>query len=734
MLLLSVAVALVSALTQRQQLYCMYEFYEATGGDDWSIREGWPALAEQNEDEDYCTFFGVKCDSRGDIYGLSLPGNRLQGKIPVCLMNLGLQEFNINGNRVGFTVPDLGLGLRKLEVAGSDVIVIMMDFERMTDIEVFNLRGQDMSLMYMPGDLIFSKSATHIDLSDTNRPFDFFEISLTTIVPTRFSLAGLDLSGTKFCDIPLNYHQELDLTGTWLRSGYSSLGELLSVVNLTDVQFQHTVLNTIVDFTTLPDLTDYKSKSIVLRNTDLRGNATAGQILYYIAERTNPEFFYMDLSRNSFIGPAPTLSAVRSLKADKPSFKHLRMEDNSFFCNVEDHALYGCELVRVTNAEISHNRLYVTATFAGSPYHLNLEHSLSLAFRNMRKYNDKTLSPTERTEVHETYNFIHVRPISMGSKNSVYRIDVTLDPSVISDMDLSSLTSKEVAVLYEGRSISTGMVNILREYEAKKKGKTPKRRDTLAELLEKPVMTRDVPEDERLERPASAIRKDDAALKEVANSFTHRDLSWTKLGSVEKNKLSIDIHAMSRCPDFYFALETYILPFIEKYPDFLDFINLKYVGLAERHTRYLLGGRSKHGLQEVEGDMQLMCLQEHVDTLSFYRTISCLLENGREHALPTHMHLCLKSVINNDKIINSILRCSQDDFGLALMQQANKISRGRGSISSPDIFVADKLAYSGTGEWQDFDSVEAFAERICQAYQREMQSLPEACKGINGKA
>ncbi|TNJ28113.1 Leucine-rich repeat protein 1 virus receptor protein [Giardia muris] len=733
MLLLATAVALVSALTQRQQLYCMYEFYEATGGDNWSIRDGWPTLADQNEDEDYCMFFGVKCDSSGDIYGISLPGNRLQGKVPICLMNLGLQEFNINGNRVGFTIPDLGLGLRKLEVAGTDVIVIMMDFERMTDIEVFNLRGQDMSLMFMPSNLIFSKTATHIDLSDTKRPFDFFEVSLTTIVPPKFSLAGLDLSGTKFRDIPLNYHQELDLTGTWLSSGYSSLSDLLSVVNLTDVQFQHTDLNNVVDFTTLPDLTDYKSKSIVLRNTGLRGNATADQILNFITKKTNSDFFYLDLSRNSFIGAAPTISAVRSYKAKKTSFKHLRMEDNSFFCNVEDHALYGCELVRVTETKIINNRLYVTATFSGNPYHLNLEHSLSLAFRNMKKYNDKTLSPTKRVEVHETYNFIHVRQLSGSSKSSVYRIDVTLDPDVISAMDLSSLTPNEVAVLYEGRSISTGMVNVLREYEAKKKGKIFERRDTLAELLGKPVAVREISEHERLEMPASAIRKDDAAIKEVANTFTRRNMTWTKLGSEEKNKLPIDIHAMSRCPDFYFAVENYIIPFLRDYPDFLDFVSLKYVGLAERHSRYPIGGRSKHGLQEVEGDKQLMCLQEHVDTLSFYRVVSCVLGKGREHALPTYMEVCLEEVLANDKIVNSILRCSQDDFGLALMQQANEISKRRGSISSPDIFVADKLEYSGTGEWQQFDSVKGFAERICQAYQREMHSLPEACNEVVGK-
>ena len=76
------------------------EFFELTGGDQWTESEGWlggPALSE---------WMGVSTDSLGRVTSLVLSGNGLSGGLPASISNLEqLSHLRIDGNALGGRLP-----------------------------------------------------------------------------------------------------------------------------------------------------------------------------------------------------------------------------------------------------------------------------------------------------------------------------------------------------------------------------------------------------------------------------------------------------------------------------------------------------------------------------------------------------------------------------------------------------------------------------------------------------
>ena len=86
------------------------EFYEATGGPDWTNRENWMT------DEPLSSWHGIEVDDEGRVTGLGLRANGLAGAIPSEIKGLEhLKRLDLRDNRLSGELPsELGL-LAKLE-------------------------------------------------------------------------------------------------------------------------------------------------------------------------------------------------------------------------------------------------------------------------------------------------------------------------------------------------------------------------------------------------------------------------------------------------------------------------------------------------------------------------------------------------------------------------------------------------------------------------------------------
>lgn len=97
--------------------------YNASRGQQWFMSSGW-----RNATLGVCGWYGVTCDRfSGNVTGLSLPGNNLEGDISAAtaISNVvSLQEVDLSDNQLSGSVP-LGLGmmpaLEVLDLSGNEL-------------------------------------------------------------------------------------------------------------------------------------------------------------------------------------------------------------------------------------------------------------------------------------------------------------------------------------------------------------------------------------------------------------------------------------------------------------------------------------------------------------------------------------------------------------------------------------------------------------------------------------
>ncbi|EJK57793.1 hypothetical protein THAOC_22130, partial [Thalassiosira oceanica] len=61
---------------QQQELEALQGLYEETGGESWSVKDGWL------KDSDHCDWHGIECNKDGFVSAVELRGNRLVGRFP----------------------------------------------------------------------------------------------------------------------------------------------------------------------------------------------------------------------------------------------------------------------------------------------------------------------------------------------------------------------------------------------------------------------------------------------------------------------------------------------------------------------------------------------------------------------------------------------------------------------------------------------------------------------------
>jgi Leucine Rich Repeat (LRR) protein len=85
----------------------LMQFFDATGGDRWTKKDGWGTATP------VCDWYGVSCEfvdgdpNRPIVTSLDLPHNNLEGQLPPTLADLpGLRSLDVTANRLSGSVPE----------------------------------------------------------------------------------------------------------------------------------------------------------------------------------------------------------------------------------------------------------------------------------------------------------------------------------------------------------------------------------------------------------------------------------------------------------------------------------------------------------------------------------------------------------------------------------------------------------------------------------------------------
>jgi len=291
LLLISLAGVSYSQISQTER-EALIALFNATGGYNWSINNGWNGAAGTE-----CDWYGVGC-SYGSVSRIVLDDNSLSGSIPAELGNLtNLTSLYLNVNSLTGSIPsELGnltnlvfLSLNNNSLSGS----IPTELGNLTKVTVLYL-GNNSLTGSIPAELGNLTNVTDLSLNFN---------SLTGNVPSELgnltNLTSLDISINSLSgSIPAELGNLTNLTG--LSLAYNSLtgsipAELGNLTNLTSLSFNNNSLSGGIP-AELGNLTN-------LTYLFLDNNSLTGSIPSQLGNLTNLSGF--SLGDNFLTGPLP---------------------------------------------------------------------------------------------------------------------------------------------------------------------------------------------------------------------------------------------------------------------------------------------------------------------------------------------------------------------------------------------------------------------------------------------
>eukprot|EP00977_Amphora_coffeiformis_P013766 scaffold3676_cov166-Amphora_coffeaeformis.AAC.4 len=96
----------------------LQELYDATHGDGWTRSDGWRTSS------DYCSWFGIDCNTAGGVIKITLTDNGLTGTPPASIFRLpSLQELDFGHNQIKFSFESIAdaSSLSKLTLTGTSL-------------------------------------------------------------------------------------------------------------------------------------------------------------------------------------------------------------------------------------------------------------------------------------------------------------------------------------------------------------------------------------------------------------------------------------------------------------------------------------------------------------------------------------------------------------------------------------------------------------------------------------
>lgn len=185
------------------EIESLEKIFNSLGGPDWNSNYGWM------ENDIYCEWYGVECDSDSDIIGLDLSSNGLVGKLPketydlIDLMYLNLKENEVSIDFSGIeNLSSLGglnlsgIGLTSISGIGAALSVTELHLtdNKLTSIpdELYNL--SNLEILRMNYNSIEGKLSPKIKQLSVIKEIFMFRNKLSGSLPTEIAdLADIEI-------------------------------------------------------------------------------------------------------------------------------------------------------------------------------------------------------------------------------------------------------------------------------------------------------------------------------------------------------------------------------------------------------------------------------------------------------------------------------------------------------------------------------------------------------------
>jgi Leucine-rich repeat (LRR) protein len=271
------------------------QLYTEADGDNWKLNDNW-----MNSDIEFCSWYGIECDSDGFVKSIDLMQNGLQGKIPTSVYSLPrLQEINFasNGIEISFTgiSETRSLSYINLDYTG---LSSLSGIEKASSLKLLHLVGNELGGVW-PTEITALKSLQILYLSENDiggalpaalaelsdlEVFACVECGLKGTLPTSVvslkKLEYLNLSRNSFSGpLPLELESLLSLKYLSLSEQISSIsngltGPILSFqksLNLTDLHIHKNQLSGAIPSNFLQNVSLSQEVRIDLHSNRLNG-------------------------------------------------------------------------------------------------------------------------------------------------------------------------------------------------------------------------------------------------------------------------------------------------------------------------------------------------------------------------------------------------------------------------------------------------------------------------------
>ena len=389
------------------ELRVLRQFYNATGGANWTTKTGWASLTSATTLPMNGTCYGVSVTA-GDVSLLVLNNNNLVGPLPAVLSSLkGLQVLSLAGNQLNGTIPE-ALG-------------------QLTFLQVFNLSNNQF-VGALSNALAQLTKLIKIDCSNNllSGPLPLPPPSFTAL--QELSLANNRFSGQFFSGYGLLPQlRRLDLTGNLLTGAIpTSLGQLpyLQVLKLGSNKLSGALPAQLLQLTFLTDL-------------DLHNNLLTGPLWNSWGQLA--QLRYLDLSQNYLNGGLPPTWGGGT------TLQQLRLASNQFTGDIPATTVTAPLLV----LDLSANQL--DGPLPASVLHVSTLISLNVSGNRLAGTLPNTRWATNLGELRAAGNrFTGALPLGLGRLATLRILDVSrnqlsgtlpdslADATALTDMNLAN--------------------------------------------------------------------------------------------------------------------------------------------------------------------------------------------------------------------------------------------------------------------------------------------------------
>ena len=343
-LLLSIAVLPKWSYSKNSELAILSNVYNICNGENWIQKDNW-----MNSDVDTCDWFGVTCNSEGNVKMLRLRNNKLDCEIPEDVFSMpSLTLLDLSGNKkssINFRSinSERATALKELHVADGAIASLKGIGKVLGNLTALNAAGNFMEgefpVSVLELEYLISLDLSHNSLSGT----------IPAIIGTAItSLQTLKLSNNRFSgSIPSTLGSLRDLSRLTVQSNNlrgSLPAELSKLTSLTQISFNDNSLSgPMLDFPNSPFLLSINGKN----------NMLTGTIPNTLLQSVDPKYSMasvVDMSNNKLTGSVPiTLSRFSSLRIFL--FGNMLDELDENLCSqvggwfFDDVNLFGCDAI-----------------------------------------------------------------------------------------------------------------------------------------------------------------------------------------------------------------------------------------------------------------------------------------------------------------------------------------------------------------------------------------------------